>query len=148
MLARRVIVEHVRPEIDCGRFPIKRTPGERVVVTAAIHADGHDVLAAALWYRHVEHPPEGAGGVARWRLDAAAGWQEATMVPLGNDEWVGMFTVGGLGGAEYTIQAWVDSFASWRKGLAAKVQASRTSRANCSKAPPFLRDAAAAIATR
>ena len=26
------------------------------------------------------------------------------------------FTVGGLGGAEYTIQAWVDSFASWRKG--------------------------------
>ena len=98
-LARRVIVEHVRPEIDCGRFPIKRTPGERVVVTAAIHADGHDVLAAALWYRQVEHPPEGAAASVAGAFDAAAGWQEATMVPLGNDEWVGMFTVGGLGGA-------------------------------------------------
>ena len=28
-LARRVVVEHVKPEIDAGRFPIKRTPGER-----------------------------------------------------------------------------------------------------------------------
>src|SRR5580765_4413071 len=44
--ASRVIVEHVRHEIDGGRFPIKRTIGERVHVTAAIFADGHDVVAA------------------------------------------------------------------------------------------------------
>ncbi len=141
-LARRVIVEHVRPEIDCGRFPIKRTPGERVVVTAAIHADGHDVLAAALWYRHVEHPLEGAAASLAGPFDAAAGWQEATMVPLGNDEWVGMFTVGGLGGAEYTIQAWVDSFASWRKGLAAKVQALQDVSSELLEGAALLREAA------
>ena len=44
----RVIVDNVRPEIDAGRFPIKRTVGERVVVTANVFADGHDVIAALL----------------------------------------------------------------------------------------------------
>ena len=47
-LLRRVVIEAVHPEIDCGRFPIKRTVGEEVVVTADVHADGHDVVVAAL----------------------------------------------------------------------------------------------------
>ena len=42
------IIERVRPEIDGGRFPIKRTIGERVDVTADIFADGHDVIVAVL----------------------------------------------------------------------------------------------------
>ena len=46
--ARRVVVEAVHPEIDGGRFPIKRTAGERVEVTATIFADGHDVVAAVV----------------------------------------------------------------------------------------------------
>ena len=41
-------VERVQPEIDGGRFPIKRTPGESVEVAATIFADGHDVIAAVL----------------------------------------------------------------------------------------------------
>ena len=45
---RRVVIEHVRPEIDGGHFPIKRTVGEPVEVTADIHTDGHDVLSAVL----------------------------------------------------------------------------------------------------
>jgi starch synthase (maltosyl-transferring) len=51
-LRRRVIVERLEPEIDGGRFPIKRTVGEPVEVTATIFADGHDVLAAVLRDRH------------------------------------------------------------------------------------------------
>jgi starch synthase (maltosyl-transferring) len=141
-LARRVIVEHVKPEIDAGRFPIKRTPGERVHVTAAIHADGHDVLAASLWYRHVDHDREAAPAPVPVAFDAAAGWQEAVMVPLGNDEWSGSFTVGGLGGAEYTIEAWVDAFASWRRGLAAKVQAGMDVSSELLEGAALLRDAA------
>jgi starch synthase (maltosyl-transferring) len=141
-LARRVIVEHVRPEIDAGRFPIKRTPGERVHVTAAIHADGHDVLAASLWYRHVDHPGETVTTPVPAEFDAAAGWQEAVMVPLGNDEWSGNFIVGGLGGAEYTIEAWVDAFASWRRGLAAKVQAGMDVSSELLEGAALLRDAA------
>src|SRR5207248_11164379 len=52
-LAQRTIIEHIRPSVDNGRFPIKRTPGEAVVVRADIFADGHDVIVAVLRDRHV-----------------------------------------------------------------------------------------------
>jgi starch synthase (maltosyl-transferring) len=141
-LARRVIVEHVKPEIDAGRFAIKRTPGERVHVTAAIYADGHDVLAASLWYRHVDHDRETVPTPVPATFESAAGWQEAVMVPLGNDEWSASFTVGGLSFAEYTIEAWVDAFASWRRGLAAKVQAGMDVSSELLEGAALLRDAA------
>src|SRR5437764_1092882 len=51
--AARVVIEHVRPSVDGGRFPIKRTTGERVEVRADIFADGHDVIAVVLRDRHV-----------------------------------------------------------------------------------------------
>src|SRR5205823_1156660 len=47
-LARRTVVDRVRPSIDAGRFPIKRTIAESVQVSADILADGHDVIAAVL----------------------------------------------------------------------------------------------------
>ena len=40
----RVIIEAVRPRVDCGRFPAKAVLGERVVVEADIFADGHDLV--------------------------------------------------------------------------------------------------------
>ncbi|GIX47338.1 MAG: hypothetical protein KatS3mg131_1549 [Candidatus Tectimicrobiota bacterium] len=70
---QRVVIEGVKPEIDSGRFPIKRTVGEEVVVEADIFADGHDVLAAVL----------------RYRPGHAAAWQETPMAPLVNDRWRG-----------------------------------------------------------
>ncbi len=106
-LQRRVVVENVRPQVDCGRFPVKRTAGETVTVTADIHADGHDVLAAVLLYRR-------AG-------DAA--WSELPMRIVENDRWEGTFTVEALGRYEYTIEGWVDRFASWRHELSKKVGA-------------------------
>ena len=47
---RRVVIEGVRPEIDGGRFPIKRAIGEKVIVEADIFADGHDSLSCVLKY--------------------------------------------------------------------------------------------------
>ena len=65
------------------------------------------------------------------------------MVPLGNDEWTAAFTVGGgPGAAEYTIEAWVDTFASWRKGLVAKVQAGQDVSSELLEGAALLRDAA------
>jgi hypothetical protein len=71
----------VRPEIGCGRFPIKRVIGERVVVTADLHADGHDVVCAVLLHR------------APWQTE----WQEVKMQPLVNDRWTASFSVSELG---------------------------------------------------
>ncbi len=63
----RVIIENVRPEIDCGQFPIKRTVGEEVVVEADIFAEGHDNLMAI-----VKHRPLGSSEWAEAPMTAAA----------------------------------------------------------------------------
>jgi starch synthase (maltosyl-transferring) len=44
----RVVIERVEPQIDGGRFPVKRALGESVTVEADIFADGHDVVSALL----------------------------------------------------------------------------------------------------
>ena len=48
---RRVVIEGVQPEIDCGRFAIKRITGDRVTVEADVFADGHDALTSVLAWR-------------------------------------------------------------------------------------------------
>jgi len=101
---RRVVIENVRPEIEGGRFPIKRVIGERVEVTADIHADGHDVLHAVLQYRSPSKPD----------------WQETIMQSLVNDRWKAEFEVSEQGRYSYTMCAWVDPFASWRRDLLKK----------------------------
>ncbi len=103
----RVVIEGVTPEVDDGRFPIKRTVGEEVVVEADIFADGHDVLSAVLRYRPASEEK----------------WAEVAMQPLVNDRWTAKFLVTLLGRYEYTVQAWVDRFASWRRDLTKKTEA-------------------------
>jgi starch synthase (maltosyl-transferring) len=103
----RVVIDRVEPEIDGGRFPIKRTVGEEVVVSADIIADGHDLLAAVLRYRHADDPD----------------WTEVPLVDRGNDRWEATFLVTTLGRYEYTVQAWIDRFSSWRKDLSKKAAA-------------------------
>ena len=41
---RRVVIEGIRPQVDGGRFPIKRVVGDEVLVEADVFADGHDVF--------------------------------------------------------------------------------------------------------
>lgn len=103
----RVVIEGLKPEIDGGRFPIKRVIGEKVVVEADIFVDGYDVISALLLYRK-ENDPE---------------WAESAMEPLINDRWRGSFVVTEVGRYVYTILAWVDQFKSWRRDLAKKSQA-------------------------
>jgi len=103
----RCVIENVKPEIDCGRFPAKRTVGEPMTVEADIFADGHDFLTARLLYRK-------AGD---------RDWTETPMEPLVNDRWRGTFEVDQIGDYYYTLLAWVDRFKSWRHGLAKKVEA-------------------------
>ena len=56
----RAVIEGVKPEIDCGRFPIKRVVGDRVTVEADIFTDGHDALSARLLFRAQGEMPTGA----------------------------------------------------------------------------------------
>lgn len=103
----RVVIENVYPEIDGGRFPIKRVVGECVVVTADIFTDGHDAVSSVLLFRCL----------------GESSWIETPMEAEVNDRWHGSFTVLEVGQYEYTLQAWIDHFASWRSGFIKKVDA-------------------------
>jgi starch synthase (maltosyl-transferring) len=104
---KRVVIEGVRPEVDCGRFPVKRVVGEPLVVEADVFTDGHDAVGCAIQYRF--------GG--------DAGWSEVRMQPLVNDRFRGAFAMDRLGRFEYTVVGWTDRFRSWRDGFEKKVQA-------------------------
>ena len=77
----RIVIEAVTPEIDGGRFSIKRAAGESVMVEADIFADGHDVIEAVLKFRHETEP----------------GWSETPLEFLGYDRWRAEFTVARIG---------------------------------------------------
>ena len=104
---RRVAIERVRPEVDGGRFPIKRCVGDKVVVQADIFADGHDKLGCLL----------------KHRADDEVGWTEVAMRQLVNDCWQAEFTVSRLVPHWYTVEAWVDRFTTWQYDLQKRVDA-------------------------
>ncbi len=100
----RVIIEAVEPQVDGGRFPIKRVVGETVAISADIYKEGHDKLAALLKVR-----PAGA-----------TAWQESPLKPGDNDRWHGEFTVTSIGRWEYTIEAYAERYLSWADEIAKK----------------------------
>ncbi|HTU32448.1 MAG TPA: alpha-1,4-glucan--maltose-1-phosphate maltosyltransferase [Candidatus Acidoferrum sp.] len=103
---RRVVIERVSPEIDCGEFAIKRVAGDTVTVEAAVFADGHDQVACRIVYWLEGGEP-----------------QSSPMRPLTNDRWRGEFSVEQVGRYQYTIEGWIDRFATWRSGIEKKIAA-------------------------
>jgi starch synthase (maltosyl-transferring) len=89
---QRVVIEGVQPEVDCGRFPIKRVIGESVTVEADVFADGHETVCARIIYRS----------------EKESEWTEVLMQPIGNDRWRGEFSVSSAGRYLYTIEGWVN----------------------------------------
>jgi starch synthase (maltosyl-transferring) len=108
---KRVVIERVSPEIDCGRFPIKRVVGERVVVEADVFADGHDQIACQILY---------------WQDEKKL--KTTPMLPLGNDRWRSEFSAEELGRYYYTVEGWIDRFETWRVALLKRAAASQDVR--------------------
>ncbi len=46
-----IAIEHVAPEIDGGRWPIKRVVGDTVEVSANVFKEGHDLIVVEVAYR-------------------------------------------------------------------------------------------------
>jgi starch synthase (maltosyl-transferring) len=103
----RAVIEGIAPQVDGGRFAIKRVVGDCVEVSADCFADGHDVLACRLRFRREDDPK----------------WTETPMTALGNDRWHGQFIVSEIGRYAYTVSAWVDPFLSWRHDFERRVDA-------------------------
>ncbi|MEM9846696.1 MAG: alpha-1,4-glucan--maltose-1-phosphate maltosyltransferase [Bacteroidota bacterium] len=125
-MQNRVIIQRVAPEIDGGKYFIKRVAGERIVVTAAIFGDGHDHIRASLNYRKAGRKK----------------WQETSMVALGNDEWTASFVVEEEGFYEYKLEAWVDRLLDWHEGFKKKYAAGQDMKVELQIGTAFLEKAA------
>ncbi len=124
---RRVVIEDVTPQIDAGSHPVRRIVGDEVQVSAAIYADGHDLLAARILYHH--------------RTERR--WRSAPLKADGNDVWRGSFPVDRIGGWSFTVQGWIDRFETWAHDLKKRLDAQTTGRGlNISAAESDPRDIA------
>jgi starch synthase (maltosyl-transferring) len=103
----RIRILDVRPQLDGGRFDVKRTVGERLDVSAEVFRDGHDAIRAVLRFR----PPGGE-------------WEEVPMAwidrDVDGDRWVGSFVPDREGIWSYEVGAFTDHFATWHDEVARK----------------------------
>ena len=88
----RVVIESVRPQVDGGRYPIKRAIGDEVVVEADVFADGHDAVVAELLFK----------------FEKERDWHVVPMEFRHNDHWAASFRVEKLGRYQYTVRGWTD----------------------------------------
>jgi starch synthase (maltosyl-transferring) len=102
-----IVIEAVRPSVECGLYRAKAIVGDRVTVTADIFRDGTAELR----------------GVIRYRKAGTTRWSEAPLRHEGNDAWSGDFVPDKVGRFQYAIEAWTDDFATWRRDLLKKVDA-------------------------
>jgi starch synthase (maltosyl-transferring) len=91
----------VRPQVDGGRYPVKRAIGDEVRVEADVFADGHDAVQAELLFKFSEDKT----------------WKRIPMDFRFNDHWVASFRVEKLGRYQYTVRGWTDPFLTWRRDL-------------------------------
>lgn len=140
----RALIENVEPQVSCGRFRAKAVVDDEVEVTADIFRDSPALLQAVILHRG---PSEKE-------------WSEEPMEHVGNDAWLGTWRPAEIGRHEYTIRAFTDHFATWRRDLIARadagqdlglelVEGARLIEARLDAVPPearpSLRKAAAAV---
>ncbi|AKT37256.1 alpha-1,4-glucan--maltose-1-phosphate maltosyltransferase [Chondromyces crocatus] len=117
----RVLVERVRPELDGGRFPVKRVIGDPLEVEVDLIPDGHDAVGGALLVRApapASSPPGGAPDAE------ARPWQEVPLARVdANDRFRATVTLTALGIWEYTVVGWIEPFTTWQRGTRRKVEA-------------------------
>ena len=103
---KRVVIDYVSPQLNCGDFFIKRVVNEIVNVDAHVLVDGHDIIAASVIYKHEKD-----------RI-----WKEARMHHTVNDEWKSSFVVEKQGIYTYKVEGWVDYALNWQHGIGRKIE--------------------------
>lgn len=105
--APTVVIENFQPDLGASHYMVKRVVGEPLTVSADIFKDGHDVVEA----------------VVKYRLQGSDEWAEVVMQPMFNDRWEATISLGEIGRWEWVIEAWEDTWKSWRKHFKAKFDA-------------------------
>ena len=107
LLAPRVVIEDTQPVLDAGTFAAKAISGQPVAVSTKVYSDGHDRLAVML----------------NWRQANSRRWHCVPMHSPGNDLWLAEFTPTELGPHLFSIEAWIDPFATYCHDLEKKYHA-------------------------
>jgi starch synthase (maltosyl-transferring) len=107
----RIHIQYPQPTVDAGRYPAKRTVGDRVEVTVDAFRDSADKIRTVVLYRK----------------KGARRWQESGLRQLdahyNGVRWGGAFPVDTMGRWEFTFAAWTDLFATWRDEMRRKLDA-------------------------
>ena len=103
-MRNRVMIENIWPQLQDGRYYIKRIVGEPVEVSADIFGDGHDTIRASLFHKE----------------QTAKKWTEHFMTSEVNDRWTATFIPSKKGFYEYKVEAWVDHLSNWHSGFKKK----------------------------
>jgi starch synthase (maltosyl-transferring) len=108
----RIVVEDIRPQVDCARWPARAVAGETIPIGATVFRDGHNEVVAA--------------GV---RL-SGPGDRRSQLVPMvavdsGLDRWRAEVTLPRTGSWSFTVEAWTDQIETWRRGTQKKLDAGR-----------------------
>ncbi|WP_207460298.1 maltotransferase domain-containing protein [Azospirillum sp. SYSU D00513] len=94
----RIVIENLQPELDAGRYPIKRVVGDVLEVSADVFTDGTFVLGAVVLYRPADEET----------------WREVPMTALPNDAWTARVPLTRNIRYYYSLMAWRDVWESWR----------------------------------
>ena len=106
-MQNRAIIENVTPNIEGGKYYIKRTPNETIEIAAHIFGDGHDEVNARVLYKSASQKK----------------WQMAPLYHIANDEWIGNIAFENEGMYSFTIEAWIDHPLDWLIGIRKKILA-------------------------
>ncbi|MER7105730.1 maltotransferase domain-containing protein, partial [Streptomyces humidus] len=105
----RIPVRDVEPRVECGRRPAKAVIGETVRISATVFREGHDVIGANVVLKN----PDGDRGP----------WTPMRELAPGTDRWGADVTLDAMGRWTYTVEAWSDPIATWRRHADVKIPA-------------------------
>jgi starch synthase (maltosyl-transferring) len=105
-----IVIRGVVPQLECGKYAVKREIGDWLLVWADVFRDGHDVLAVDVCHLRPRDTE----------------WRRTPMRFEANDRWHGSFALDRLGEWEYTIEAWTDRWASWCADMRKKIDAGQS----------------------
>jgi len=88
---KTVIIENIYPEIDGGKFAVKREVGDKFYVFADVYKGGHEAIVVNLKYRYAKE----------------IAWKKVAMKRMPDHRWVGTFNLEKTGYYEYTIESYV-----------------------------------------
>ena len=90
-------IETITPQVDDGKFPVRRTIGSLVTVEADLLADGHDKIAGEILFRAADEKT----------------FRAYPLKLINNDRWTAQIPLERLGRHIFAVTAWKDAFASF-----------------------------------